>query len=662
MVIKLTYNWIKEYLKTNLSAQAFAEKLSLVGPSFERVEKAKDDFVFEIEITPNRVDSACCLGIAQEAYAALTEEKVEFIDKFKDFDYQAFKNQFQSLGLNFKIQVFEKGATRYIAFSMEGVEIKPSPEFIRKRLQACGIKTINNVVDISNYVMLELGQPNHIFDLERLGKGALIMREAKKGEKIQLLDGNFYKLEQGDLIFVDGKGQLTDLCGIMGGAISSVKSDTKKILITIPVYNKDKIRKTSLRLNLRTEAAVYFEKGLDEERAAKAAKLLYALLTKYAGGKVSSSIFDFYPSPYTPRKVKVAQKDIIRLIGVEISSSQIKNILQRLGFKVEEKQGVFEIEVPPHRKNDIYNLEDIVEEVARIYGYHKLPSNLSPFALLPEDEFEKKLSKLQSKTKWFLKSQGFNEVMNYSMISEEMIKKAGGDENDYLKITHPITERLVFMRQELLTSLLENIEENKGFFKEIKIFELAKVYFKKPLKEIWHLAIGVTQDYYYLQALLRLLFEELKIKEVEFKPSENKFFGKKQANIFINGQKVGILGEVKKQIGSFAKVSLCELDFEALVLLASDSFKIQPIPRFAVIKLYYKFELSRALSYNKIEKTACDISKYLWRIELIDVYKDKKITLRFFFTDFDKNLTEEKAKEELSKILKALNITPQLSH
>ena len=661
MVIKLTYNWIKEYLKTNLTPEIFAEKLSLVGPSFERIEKKEDDFVFEIEITPNRVDVASSYGIAQEAYAALIDEKIKFIDKFQNFNYKAFKEQFENLKQDFEIKILKKGATRYIAFVMENVKVQPSPKFIQKRLQACGIKTINNVVDISNYAMLELGQPNHIFDFEKLENKTLIMREAKRGERIQLLDGNLYKLEEGDLVFVDDKGQLTDLCGIMGGAISSVKKDTTKILVTIPVYNKTKIRKTSLRLNLRTEAAIYFEKGLDEERATKAMKLLYDLLTKYANAKVSSKIFDFYPDPYIPRKIKIKYKDIVRLIGVEIDSSQIKNILSRLGFSIKSvNKEVFEIKVPAHRKNDIFNLEDIVEEVARIYGYYRLPSNLPPFALLPEDEFEKKLFKLQSKSKYFLKARGFNEVMNYSMISHKMVKKTGGDEKSFLRITHPITERLVFMRQELLTSLLENIENNKGFFDEIKIFELAKVYFKKPLKEVWHLAIGLTHDYYYLQALVRILFEELKLPKPEFRPSKNPNFGSRQAQIFINGKKLGILGEIENSIGNFEKVSLCELDFEVLVSLSSYSFKIKPIPKFAVIKLDYNFELSPTLSYEKIESVAFKTSRYLWQIKLLDVYKDKKITLRFFFTDFEKNLTEEQAKKELSKVLKALGINPRL--
>ncbi len=656
MVIKLYYEWIREYLKTDLSAADFADRLSLVGPSVERVERKKDDFVFEIEITPNRVDAACVVGIAQEGYAALYDKNAEFVDKFAGFDYQRFREEFIKEEEEAKVEVFEKGASRYIAVIVKGVQVGRSPEFVQKRLEGSGIKVINNIVDISNYVMLELGQPNHIFDLNRLAGGRLIMKEVDKKTSMILLDDRRVELAEGDLVFIDGDGRLVDLCGIMGGALSSVQRDTKDILITIPVYNKNKIRRTSMRLGIRTEAAVYFEKGLDENRCETALKLLLDLILKYAGGRVASKIFDFYPDPYQERLIEFSPADVERLIGVEIGARRMRSILSRLGFSIKKAdRGKIIVGVPSHRRYDIFTLQDIVEEVARVYGYHHLPSRLSPFVLLEQDQKVEKVFSYQDRIKYMLKDRGFTEVMNYSMISEEMIKEQAGDEKDFLKIRVPINKRLEYMRQDIFSSLLQNIKENKGFVEKIKIFELAKIYKKNPLSERLHLALALSQDFYHLQALLRLIFSEMGIREYKFADSHFDFLSDRQAEVLVKGESAGFIGQLEKRIGHYEVISVAELDFEKLVSFANDQKTIKPVPVFAVIRLDFNFKLSDKLRFEDIKEKAEAVCQYLYDFKVVDVYEDK-ITIRFRFTSFEKNLTEAEAKMDLSRLIKALGL------
>lgn len=655
MNIKVIYSWLKEYIETNVSAEKLAEYLSLCGPSVERIEKIKGEEIFDIEITSNRIDSASVLGIAQEVNAILPGfgEKVKMKDKFKDFKYSEFKEKInKTFSKEPEIKVFYPAVSRYIAVILDNVQISNSPDFIKKRLELCGVKSINNVVDISNYVMLELGQPNHIFDWDRL-YGKLVLKKAKKGEKIKLLDERKISLEEGDLIFIDGKGNPTDFCGIMGGYLSEVRDETKKILVTIPVYDKRLIRRTSMRTAIRTLAATYFEKGLPEERTEIALKLLLDLLQKYAGAKILSKIFDYYPKRFIPQKIEFTLSELNNFIGVDIPKQKVISILERLGFQVQEKENQFVVVPPYWRKYDIENVNDIVEEVARIYGYFKLPSNLQPILLLEQPVEIEKLFKYQIEFKKFLKHIGFTEILNYSMTSEELVEKYIPKEKDnLLKLKNPISQLLVYMRNYLFPSLAQNIEENKPKFDTLKIFELAKVYekIKGDLpKETYHLALATTEDFYFLKGVIEGIFEEFNIEDYEFEKSNLYFLDTEvQAKIFVNKDEIGFIGKLKDK-----EWIVAEINFEKLISYTKPLKTFKPLPKYSIIKLDYNFALSQDLNYQKIKQTAFNISKFLYKIEVVDLFKNK-LTLRFYFTDFERNINEEEAKEQLRKILKKL--------
>ena len=391
MVIKITHNWLLEYIDTDATPLEIQKYLSLCGPSVESVEKTDEgDYVYEIEITSNRIDSASVFGVALECQAILPMfgKKAKLIlNPLEKYRFGMVETRHAS-SLQVKIQT-RTLCPRFSAVVLDNVKTVQSPDFIQRRLRAIGIKVINNVVDISNYLMVSFGQPTHVFDFDKIGKHTMIMRESKKGESMVTLDGKKVMLPGGDIVIEDGNGELIDLCGIMGGLNSSFTDKTKRVLLFVQTYSKRHIRRTSMLTGQRTIAATYFEKGLDEERVE--ATLVYGveLLKAHASAFVASEITDIQLKKYAPRTISFSLSEINYKIGVKIDPKQIHHILTSLGFNVQEKDSKYIVTVPSYRQYDVEIMEDIVEEIARIYGYHNLPNHLSPSVYVKQPkEFE----------------------------------------------------------------------------------------------------------------------------------------------------------------------------------------------------------------------------------------------------------------------------------
>jgi len=631
MNIKITYNWLLDFLETDASPFEIQKYLSLAGPSIERVEKIGDDYVFDVEIISNRIDTASVFGIAQEAAAILPffgkKAKIKF-NPFKEYKLTQILKDELSPKYKLKIKIKDKNlCSRFTAIILDDVEIAPSPSFIQNRLRAAGIKVINNVVDISNYLMLTLGQPTHIFDFDQIANAdkksaTMTMRQSKKGEKIITLDGNEVELPGEDIVIEDGKGRLIDLCGIMGGLNSCVSKNSERIILFVQTYNKQKIRKTTMTTGVRTVAATYFEKGLDEERVETTLVLGIKLLEQYALAETSSQIYDIYPHPYQKKSIKTNFNFFEKIMGVKIPPNQITQILNSLGFETKQEKNKLEVFVPHFRKYDVSIPQDLVEEVARIYGYNNLPNRLSPPALvLQPDEFEKTY-KIISKIKHFLKHLGLTEVINYSMISKKMIEEWGLKVENHLKIKNTISNEIEYLKTSLLPSLYKNIKDNEGKKETLKFFEIAKVYLLKANdlpKEEYRLAIAVNTDYFDLKGILEALFLELNIDSSQL-----------------------------PQLIQKDDLYLTEIDLSFFIKNFNLLPKFKPINSFATIKLDKTFELDNHLTFAKIREKAFQ-SKYLDKLEVISLFKNK-LTLRFYYSANDRNLTEEEAKRELEKV------------
>ncbi|MFN4213108.1 MAG: hypothetical protein ACK4FL_04090, partial [Microgenomates group bacterium] len=388
------------------------------------------------------------------------------------------------------------------------------------------------------------------------------------------------------------------------------------------------------------------------------------LIEKYTGGKIASDLIDIYPKPYEKKILDIGYWIFEKIIGVKIEKKTIDKILENLGFEIERVgEERIKVAVPSYRKYDISIPEDLVEEVARVWGYHKIPPRLSPPALVIQPtEFERTF-KTTSKVKHFLKHLGLHEVINYSMISKEQINEWGLKEEDHLRLANTISKEIEYMRLSLLPSLFKNIIDNRGKKEILKFFEIAKVYFKdtslkndSPCCEVYKLALAVTSDYFELKGIIEGLLDELNIEAVEFKKGVadtfySLFFNKNFcATGLVGGKEAIYLGQSKLN----ERIFFSEIDFESLINNSLLLKKYQPINPYAVIKLDLTIKLKEKTPFVEIKKKALQASKLIQKIEILDQFEEK-ITLRFYFNHPQKNLTEEEAKRELERIKLIIN-------
>lgn len=448
MNITLPHSWLTEFLTTDASPPKIAECLSLCGPSVESLTKSGDDWIYDIEVTTNRVDCMSVLGIAREAAAILPQfgYKTRLIRPSR-----SVLEVYQTGSFPLKVRVDQQLCPRFSAVVIKDVTIKPSPKKIAGFLEKSGIRAINNAVDISNYLMRCYGQPVHTFDLDKIQE-KMILRLSRKGESITTLDGKTFTLPGGDIVIEDGGKRLIDLCGIMGGLNSAVDGPTKNVLLFVQTYSAQHIRRTSMLLGQRSEAAQIFEKQPDPEAVLPVLLKGIQLFKVWGNGAQGSKIIDLYPRPYQPKTVTAPFQLIKERLGVEVSQQEVDKILKSLGF--------VNGQVPSWRAKDINIPEDIVEEVARIYGYHKLPSYLPAAAIptnYPATDFY-----LEQQIKHWLAGWGLTEIYTNSLV--------GYDAPGQLKIKNALSSDWQYLRNSLLPSHTQ----------KFAAFEIANIYLPRP--------------------------------------------------------------------------------------------------------------------------------------------------------------------------------------
>jgi phenylalanyl-tRNA synthetase beta chain len=488
MNISIPHSWLKVYLTTDATPQKIAECLSLCGPSVEQLEKIKEDFIYHLEITTNRVDMMSVRGIAREAAAILPH--FGFSARLKLNDPPEIETPTPSLPLT----IIDKDhlCHRILAVILDNVDLKPSSKKIQDRLKAVGIRSLNNVVDVTNYVMTDIGHPTHVFDYDRIKPKKFIIRTSRAGETVVSLDDKKHTLPGGDVVIDDGSGEIIDLPGIIGMANSVVTDTTKRIILFIETSNPIKIRKTSMTLGIRTIAATLGEKDLDPEMALIALKRGVQLFKKLTGASVASKVYDLYPLPFK-RKAVTAPLDLIRQrLEVEISQKEVDKILQSLGF--------VNGQVPSWRAKDINIPEDIVEEVARVYGYHRLPSYLMATPIptnYPDENFV-----LENKIKSWLAGMGLNEIYTNSMVSAELAQQSGIPLNEHLKIKNALSSEWQYLRRSILPQHTQNFPA----------FEMANTYQSRsgdlPEQRL-ELVISGFEEFSKLKGVVDALFAKL---------------------------------------------------------------------------------------------------------------------------------------------------------
>jgi phenylalanyl-tRNA synthetase beta chain len=607
-------SWLREYLDTPATPKQIQECLSLCGPSVERIEEIDGETVYHIEVTTNRVDAASIMGLAREATAILPRFNIPAT--FKPYEPKSIKEMD-----NLSIEIVDKNNVchRILGVVMDCVTIGKSPEYLTKRLENTGIRSLNNIVDVTNLVMTEIGHPAHVFDYDRLTTKKLILRKSKPGEKIISLEGKEYTLNGGDIVIDDGTGKIIDLPGIIGTENSIVVENTKRILFFIETNDPILIRKTSMSLGIRTVAATLNEKGVDPNLAKTAFLRGIELFEKNCGGKIASKIYDLYPNPIKTKTVICPLKKLYEYADEKIDKQEILRILNSLEIpsKIENEQIISEI--PTFRNRDLEIPEDIIEEIIRIYGYFNLKGKI-PTGDLPQivSINVKNPLKIEKVIKEILVNLGMTEVYTLSMIAEEDTEQLNLSREKLVKISNPLNANEYIMRPSLYPSLKKVIEENSKREEKIILFEMANTYTwiiehetennnNLPKEKLMLGIIASGYTYFELKGKLEYFFKELGINPTPYLNFPNN------------------------------KILYVEYEVESLVNNFSYQKKLVPVPKFP--EAYEDLALSnpKKIFFEKIIEEIKKQSSLINRVELLDEYENFQ-TLRVIYQSDERNI------------------------
>ena len=638
-----------------------------------------DDEVIDFDLTANRGDLLSILGMAYEL-GAIYDKKVKEIDL-------SHKENSEDVNDTFKVEVNTDNCSIFLAKKVKNIEIKESPAFIKNRLIASGIRPINNVVDISNYVMLETGQPLHFYDADTL-KGKLEVRMAEDGEKLTTLDSIERTLSKEDIVISDGEKAI-GLAGVMGGLETEITDNTKNVIIESAIFDGVKVRKTSKEI-LRSEASSRFEKGLDPNRTYMAIERACKLLEEYASGEVVGGIAKYDNSDKENRNIEISFKKINDVLGMEISKKDVLDVFRRLGFDViikkqksdfteteKELENVEEITVSvPRRRGDISIKEDLIEEVGRIYGVDNIVGKL-PQMPLKSGSYDKVTRGIRNK----MVDLGLNETLSYILVNDKEAKYFTKDDTELVSLLDPMSEDRNTLRHSILPSLLKIYEYNKARSnKDVSIFEIGKAFYKKAEEYGEHNKLAVLMtgdfylgvnnkkqvDFYVIKGIVEETLDFLGYTgRYSFIVRENQMPDEvhpgQSALISVNNDIVGLIGRVHPSLVKEA-VYIFEIDLDKLLDKKVGKMKYKEYSKFPSVKK----DLAVVVDKNTTSGEIATLIKKsggssLANIEVFDVYagkgieeNKKSIAYSLTFEKMDRTLTDEEINESLSKIIDML--------
>lgn len=630
-----------------------------------------DDTVVEFEITSNRSDCYSILGLGREAAATFG----------KPFRYPSISLQEKGDGAAEKmIKVSIKNeelCPRYAARIVKNVTIEPSPKWLRQRLLACGIRPINNIVDITNYIMLEYGQPMHAFDYDQLAKGEIIVRNAANGEKFTTLDEVERTLDSSMLVIADGEKALA-VAGVMGGQESKVTEETKTILFESANFNGTNIRLTAKKLGLRTDASSKYEKGLDPENVIPAVNRALQLIEEIGAGEVVPGTVDAYPNQVKEKKIDYDPQSMNQLLGTDLEEKMMVTILKTLECKVDP---VNKTVIPPSFRPDLECEADLAEEVARIYGYDEIPTTLAIGT--PTVGRKSKKQKIEDITRTVMEAYGLSEAMTYSFESPKVFDALEIPEDSDLRkaitISNPLGEDFSIMRTTAIHGLLQSISTNFNRRNEgAALYEMGTVYLPEelPLTELptekEKLTIGMYGkgiDFFTTKGVLEGLFERLDfLEEIEYAPANDQSWihPGRQAAIQCENQKIGYLGELHPAVAENydieTRVYIAEVDMGQIVALTQQDKEYISLPKYPAMVRDIAMLVKEDVLVGEIHKVIRRFGgKSFESCKLFDVYQGeqieegyKSVAYTLTFRSKDKTLKEKEITKAVDKILKAL--------
>lgn len=652
---------------------AVGEDLSISG--------AFRDYVLEVGVTPNRADCLSVIGVAREV-AALTGKKF----RHPEITFTETDEDIKEIT---SVQIIDPEACpRYTARVIKGVKIKPSPLWMRQRLEASGLRAINNAVDVTNFVMLEMGQPLHAFDFRYLEEGRIIVRTSGEGEEFVSLDGKSRTLSANTLMICDGMKPVA-VAGIMGGLNSEVVDDTQTILLESAYFNPSSIRRSSKQLGMSTDAAFRFERGIDPEGVIRASNRAAQLLADTAEGRVCRNYIDEYPQKIlSPANIPLRHGRIKEILGISIELFEVKKILQELEMQVRDGEKGELFVTPPTFRTDIYREIDLIEEIARIHGYGTIPETQPYISEKPESRDLKKI--VEEKVRTIFLGNGYNEVINFSFtspMSADILNLAPGSEGrKFVKIINPLTEDQSVMRTSLIYGLLGTMKRNVfSGSEDLKLFEQGKIFIGRGQDELpvekSRLAALISgsrysdfrrasegSDFYDIKGVLEGIMESLKITDVSFRAAADipYLHPGRAAAVIIKGQVAGIIGDfhpdVLEKMDLKKKAAVFEIDSDLIGSAFSEEIQYFGIPRYPAVTRDVAFILKNEIEAEKVIAVA-DVQHQdlLDKIEVFDIYTGKNIpeglkslALRFTYRSAEKTLTDDEVNKLHGAVVKAI--------
>jgi len=643
------------------------EETYKIGEPFAKYFSLTNDEVYEIGLTPNRTDAMSHYGVARDLQAFLSNNGVK--SEFEKISTAIVSTEGEH---GFELEVEDSAlCPRYIGAIIENVKIAPSPAWLQDRLKAIGLSPINNVVDITNYILHGLGQPLHAFDADKISGKKVKVGVNEAGTKFTTLDGIERTLNGSEIIIKDGNNQPMCIAGVFGGSESGVSEETKTIFLESAYFNPVAIRKAAKSHGLNTDASFRFERGVDPNNTRTAITQAIKLIEEITGGKKIGSLLEHYPNKIEDAKIIFRYSKLDQILGVKIHREKIKEILKSLEIKaVNDIADGLELAVPAYRA-DVTREIDVIEEILRIYGYNKVdaPQKISftPVKLSFDDQ-----DALENSWARTLQSNGFNEVMNNSLTSVK-------DETNAVKLLNPLSKELTFMRKSLLEGLLENTIYNiNRKNQDIKFFELGKIYHKKEkYEERKQLAILISgrtysenwlmpksaSDFYMLKAYVKVLFDKLSLETEEISLEDDRFGD--ALEIISKGNTIARLGKVSpnllKEYDIDQDCFYAEIEIETVQKLRSkENFKFVDIPKFNKIRRDLALLVDKNVNYAELYKLAKkNPSKYLKNINLFDVYEGKNLpegkksyALSFELLNEEKTLEDKDITEVMDSLIK----------
>lgn len=638
-----------------------------IGEDIVDVLGLKEEII-EFEITPNRPDCLSIEGLGREVAVSLNQR---FENPRRNIDEQKVKLKDEIEGL--KVDILAPDLCyRYVARAVKNVKIGPSPEWLKRRLKACGVRAINNIVDITNYVMLEMGQPMHAFDIESISGKHIYVRRAENGEKIITLDEQERVLNSENLVIADCEKAVA-IAGVMGGLNSEIENNTNTVVFESAVFKGSSVRLTAKQVGLRTEASARYEKGLSAENAIRAINRAVELVVQIGAGEEVEGAIDVYPTKQKINEVEFNPERINNLLGISLTKEEIENILKKLDINVKEN-----IAIVPYYRMDIEQEADLAEEVLRIYGYDKLGSTL----ILAETTLggKNKEQKLEDNLRKLLVAKGFSEIYTYGFLNDRELEKSNIPEYkkaQSIKIKNPLSEDYTKMRVSTIPSVMQTISANYAKKnKDVALFEIGRTYRddnkriennELPIEEtILSLAsYGEQLDFYTIKGIVENVLETANVKRYEISSNieDTSYHPGRVAKITVGNDTIAIIGQihpiVANNYGVDKEVYFAEIGVEKLAKYGRVDSKYTEIAKFPAVERDIAVVVNEEIEVGSIEKVITKkCKKILENMKLFDVYRSEKlgenkksVAYSLTFRSNEKTLAEEEITKTMETII-----------